>query len=159
MKRNVLLVAPTPRLAATLISWLAEKDFSPTLVTSFNAAKDRLEDRPSLLISEIRLGEYNGLHLAVHARALGIPTIVIGDMDPVLKREAEQLAAVYMTYDLDRAELFGVLSKLPPMDPDARPHASSPLANLAFFSGNPFSNSTRRGAEWLHVSLKTPVGA
>ena len=156
MKRNVLLVAPTPGLAATVISWLAEKDFTATLVTSFNAAKERLQDRPSLLISEIRLGEHNGLHLAVHALAQGIPIIVIGDMDPVLKRDAEQLSAVYMTYDLDRAEFFAVISKLPPSDPDARPRASSPFANLAFLSSSALSDSTSR-TEPRHLGAKIPV--
>ena len=155
MKQNVLLVAPSPGLAATLFSWLAEKDFTASLVTSFSAAKDRLEDRPSLLISEIRLGAYNGLHLAVHALALAIPTIVIGDMDPVLKRDAEQLSAVYMTYDLNRTEIFGLISKLPPRDPDTNSHASSPFANLAFVSRSALRNATSRG-ESLHVGLKTP---
>jgi DNA-binding response OmpR family regulator len=134
VKRNVLLVAPTPELAAALVAWLAEKAFSTTHVTSFGMAKDRLMERPSLLIAEVRLGEYNGLHLAIHAHALGIPTIVIGEPDAVLQRDAEQLGAVYLTYDLDHSDLVRVLVNLPIDGPDDRRHASSPIANLTFLS-------------------------
>ena len=136
VRRNVLLVAPTPGLAATVVAWLTEKNLKVTLVTSFAAAKVRLEDGPSLLISEVRLGEHNGLHLAIHAQARKIPTLVIGESDPVLRRDAEQLAAAYLTYDLDREELFRIIDVLPREDGGDRPPAFSAIANLSFLSCN-----------------------
>ena len=44
---------------------------------------------PRLLISEIKLGAYNGLHLAVRSLAVGIPAITIGDS--TFSSDAEQL--------------------------------------------------------------------
>jgi len=116
------------------MAWLTERELEVTLVTTFAEAKARLADHPSLLISEVRLGEYNGLHLVLHAQAHHIPAIVIGRNDPVLERDAEQLAASYLTYELQRADLFHVLESLPPSDEGDRPQAYSPVTNTAFLS-------------------------
>lgn len=55
------------------------------------------EQAPDLLIADVRLGEYNGLHL-VAAAMRAIPTIVItGFPDRVLETEALRLGARYFT--------------------------------------------------------------
>ena len=100
---RVLVVAPTSPLAANLVEWLTEAGYEVILVTSFLAGKARLELAPSVLISEVRLGDYNGLHLALRAKAGDIPSIVVGNPDPVLEREAERLGVGYLT---QRAEPF-----------------------------------------------------
>jgi len=131
---SVLLVAPTPQLATTLMGWLTEAGCEVVLVTSFSAGKSRLEDNPSLLISEIRLGDYNGLHLALRARSGGIPSIVVGAADPVLQREAERLAVAYLTYQLDHSQLASTIERMTPLaDVGSRP-ARSAASNLSFIS-------------------------
>jgi DNA-binding response OmpR family regulator len=137
--QNVLLVAPTPTLATTVFACLAERDWKVTLVTSFAIAKARLEDlesRPSLLISEIRLGGYNGLHLAIHAQAHHIPAVVVGDYDPVLRRDAAGLGSPYLTYDLDPADLIRVIERLPIKAEANVPRTYSDDTNLTFVSWN-----------------------
>jgi DNA-binding NtrC family response regulator len=96
-KPSVLVVAPTARIAATVFAWLTDAGFTPVLTSSFAAAKQQLDDHPSLLVSEVRLGEYNGLHLALRAQVRGVPAVLIGEADPVLQREAVQLGASYLT--------------------------------------------------------------
>ena len=109
---RVLLVAPSPVLARDLFAWLTEAAFDVSLVTTFAAAKVHLELGPQLLISEIRLAEYNGLHLASRAQARSIPSIVLGDVDPVLERDSRQMAVTYLGGPLDREYLLRVASHL-----------------------------------------------
>src|SRR5688572_14328225 len=102
---NVLLVAPTRRIAATFSVGLVEAGLRVTLVTTFKAARQALESSPDLLISELRLGEYNGLHLALRAHSRGIRAIVLGAGDPVTQREAQTVGADYVPDDCDPAQL------------------------------------------------------
>lgn len=106
---HVLLVAPTPSVAATLSSLLHQAGCAVTLVRSFRAAKSQLERDPSVLVSEVRLGDYNGLHLAMWAQTRDIPAVVVGEADPVLEREAEHLHASYVTRDRIVDRVMGVV--------------------------------------------------
>jgi hypothetical protein len=130
---RVLVVAPTSPLAANLIEWLTEAGHEVMLVTSFLAGKARLELVPSVLIAEVRLGDYNGLHLALRARASSIPSLVIGNPDSVLEREAERLGVAYLTHELSRSTLLSALEKV---EPAATVDAASPSASagLSFVS-------------------------
>jgi CheY-like chemotaxis protein len=131
---SVLVVAPTSQLAANLMEWLTQAGCAVILVTSFSAAKSRLEHRPALVISEVRLGDYNGLHLALRAKASAIPSAVIGDADPVLQREAERLGVAYLTHELDRAQLLSLVDHL--VDPGAgkgkKGHSASSLSFMSW---------------------------
>jgi DNA-binding response OmpR family regulator len=102
---DVLLVACTADVAADVRARLTEAGMRLSLVDTFAAAREHLQSLPSLLISEVRLGEYNGLHLAMRARASGIPAIILGETDPVTEREAHKLGAAYVRTDGDPQEL------------------------------------------------------
>jgi DNA-binding response OmpR family regulator len=108
--RKVLVVAQDTRLAMTLVSLLRESGCEPSVTTSYSAGRDQLDARPAFVIAEVRLGAYNGLHLALKARAKGIPAAVFGDANPTTEREARQVGAAYLsTYDLEKAELQSLL--------------------------------------------------
>lgn len=109
---RVLLVAPSPVLARDLFAWLTDSAYDVSLVTTFAAAKVHMELGPQVLISEIRLAEYNGLHLASRAQARCIPSIVVGDTDPVLERDAQQMGVTFMGGPLDREYLLRVVDHL-----------------------------------------------
>jgi hypothetical protein len=61
------------------------------------------------VVTQLRLHEYNGLHLALRARQAGIPAVVVGDADSVLERDAEQLGATFVTREEFRREPFVAL--------------------------------------------------
>ena len=102
---HVLVVASTPRIAEDTISRLTDAGFRVTLVSSFKAARKGLESHPDLLIAEVRLGEYNGMQLALRARNQGIRAIVLGENDLITRREAESLGADYLADACDPAML------------------------------------------------------
>jgi CheY-like chemotaxis protein len=67
---------------------------------------------PDVLITDVRLGPYNGLHLVAisrveHPRTLGI---VIGQADQVLEAEARGLAARYLVGPVSGSDLVGAVA-------------------------------------------------
>jgi DNA-binding NtrC family response regulator len=110
-RHHVVIVAQNPALATALLSWLGSAGYELAIVTTFAAAKALLETKPALVISELKLGEYNGLHLALKARAAGIPAIIVGPYDPVLQKDADELGATYLTSVLRRSQVLDLVQE------------------------------------------------
>ena len=110
-RHHVVIVAQNPALATTLLSWLGSAGHELAIVTTFAAAKALLDTQPALVISELKLGECNGLHLALRARAVGIPAIVIGPADAVLRKDADDLGATYLSTVLRRSEVVNLVAE------------------------------------------------
>jgi CheY-like chemotaxis protein len=110
---KILVVAQNPTLACQLVTWLAPVTHELVVVTTFAAAKVHLATRPDVVITEVKLREYNGLHLALRAQSLGIPTLVIGTADGVFERQAQQLGASYLVEsEIDEEALQARLRKM-----------------------------------------------
>jgi len=108
-----LVVAHTTELASALVSWLGESPNELVLANTYAGAKLQLSAHPDVLITEVKLGEYNGLHLALRGQAAGIPTIVLGPMNHGFEHEAEQLGATYLSSDaLDADELAFAIERV-----------------------------------------------
>jgi DNA-binding response OmpR family regulator len=97
-----------------LAAALKAAGYAPIVVSDFMVAKTLLEARPDFLISELKLGAYNGLHLAIRAAGQGTPAIVIGDADPVLQAEAERHKAAFVTTPLDPERVLVLMRAIPP---------------------------------------------
>jgi DNA-binding NtrC family response regulator len=95
---RILVVSDTLALANKLLMWLKDAGHDPAVVTTFSAAKERLRTAPDVLITELKLREYNGLHLALRANRDGIPTAVIG-ADLRYKADAQEIGASYVVGD------------------------------------------------------------
>jgi DNA-binding response OmpR family regulator len=78
----------------------AGMEMDVSAVGDFEDAKRRLAVQvPDLLITALRLGPYNGLHLVVRGRTdnPGMAAIVVANVDdPVLRRDAEELGATFV---------------------------------------------------------------
>jgi hypothetical protein len=109
---QVLVVGRSGGVACTLAPDLVAAGYQTLVASEFGEAKALLAKRPSLLITEVKLGAYNGLHLAIRARAVGTPTLVIGDPDPVLQADAQRQHALYVTPPLDPQRVLGLVSEL-----------------------------------------------
>ena len=113
LRPRVLIVADTLALTEDLLGWLVPGGYQSTVVTTFASAMIQLRTHPQLVISQLRLREYNGLHVALRARSGGIPTVVIGNPDTVLEREARQLGATFVTSaELARERILAVAQEL-----------------------------------------------
>ncbi|MGE0592985.1 MAG: hypothetical protein AB7G23_07705 [Vicinamibacterales bacterium] len=97
--RQVLVVAPLPYLADAVVSWLAAAGHDVRLVRDFSDAKLALDlEPPDLLVTELKLGAFNGLHLALRALRHGSRTavLVVGPPDAGLAADAGRLGARYL---------------------------------------------------------------
>ena len=97
--RCALVVAATPALAMKLCAWLKLSGWHVVTEHSYQAARKRLEECIELLVTELELGDYNGLQLALRAQSYEIPAFVIGRHDDLLERDAEQLGSTYLRKD------------------------------------------------------------
>ena len=116
---RILLVNPAGH-AQSLAKALTSAGYEPVVVADFLAAKAYLDARPDLLITELKLGAYNGLHLAIRASATRTPTIIIGDHDPVLEADAARQGATYLTRPVDAELIVGLVARLLDRSPHTR---------------------------------------
>jgi DNA-binding NtrC family response regulator len=96
----VLLVDPERHALAMFEEVLVSRDSGSVVAcTDFvTARRHLLEHPPSMLVTNLCLEAYNGLHLVYLAASLGLSTrcIVYSDHhDPLLAREAQSAGAVY----------------------------------------------------------------
>ena len=120
-ERSVLLVSPTPLLTEAVVPSLRRTGYRLQVVDSYQSAKLQLARAPQVLITELKLGEYNGLQLALRSRMAGVRAIVVADK--AFEAEIEQLGATWISpEDAAGGELPAVIGRLmalpvPPMPP------------------------------------------
>lgn len=110
------------------------------ICSDFKVARARLTNRPpDLLITNLRLQEYNGLHLVHLAKPQTRCIVYSTHDDPILAREAQEAGAFYeQPMRLARALAGYVQGALPPYD---RRSTSS-------VDRRKFPRSGRRTADW-----------
>ncbi len=99
MAGKVLVVSPNIESRNLIERWLRRAGFDTDCVSTFEAARPRLTaTSPDVLVSDVQLGEFNGLHLAIvgRDRRPALVAIVVGPPDAVLAKEAAQHGATYM---------------------------------------------------------------
>jgi DNA-binding response OmpR family regulator len=109
------VVEPDKADRAFFVSVLAAEGFAMMTVANYSDGKSLLTSAPpALLITEIRLGAHNGLHLAHRAR-LTKPdmTIVLlsAYADPVLIRDVEQVGATFVLKPVTARELAAAINR------------------------------------------------
>ena len=92
---------------------LSESGFHVTVAEDFSEAK-ALIDRfpPDVLVTDVRLRDYNGLHLVLRGRSLR-PTmaavVVTSVDDPVTRADAERMGATYVLKPTSRKEFLAAV--------------------------------------------------
>lgn len=89
---------------------LCEAGYLVAAVSSFEKARALLDSiSPNLLVADIRLGAFNGLHLAIHSKFEhpNLPVIVTyARADPVFEAEANDCGAAFVVAPLDSPEFL-----------------------------------------------------
>jgi DNA-binding NtrC family response regulator len=111
--RSILIVDDDRALLDALEHALVQQGAHVVACESFAEARSMLRSRPfDAMLTDVRLGEFNGLQLALLAKDAH-PTIRIvvfsGYNDPVLRAEAERLGAVYLVKPVPSSDLVEVL--------------------------------------------------
>jgi ActR/RegA family two-component response regulator len=97
---SLLIVDDDVVLLQALSRFLSDSGFEVVSCSSFEEAKKEIAaSRPEIVVTDVRLGAFNGLQLAHMARDVkpDVRLVVFsGFDDPVLKEEARRLGASYL---------------------------------------------------------------
>jgi CheY-like chemotaxis protein len=95
LSKIVLVVSPTPSVAQGIAAVVQSCGYRPVVTKGFAEAKKQLESLPHLVVTELKLAEYNGLHLALRAKLSDIPAIVVADRS--YEHEVEHNGATWIS--------------------------------------------------------------
>ena len=113
--KRVLIVDDDRQVLKYLAELVREAGYDIVTCERYADAKALLStSRPNLLLTDIRLGAYNGLQLAIFAQSRhpGIPIIVLtGYEDPTLREQAKSAGAVFLVKPVRRLDLLAALGK------------------------------------------------
>jgi two-component system response regulator RegA len=112
--RRALVVDDDQKVLGMLTRWLRDAGYDVESASTLTDARARIEqDAPDALVVDVRLREFNGIQLAVRARATS-PTmrivVVSGYDDPVLRREAMACDAAFLAKPLTRGDLLAAVN-------------------------------------------------
>jgi len=97
---SLLLVDDDLSLLGALSRFLSDSGFEVFPCSTFEDAKREIATlRPDIVITDVRLGAFNGLQLALLARDVRSDVRLVvfsGFDDPVLKEEARRIGATYL---------------------------------------------------------------
>ena len=115
MQMPVLVVCVEDASAATRLEALTRAGFAVLPVRSFLDARRVLaEIEPQAIVTDVHLGDYNGLHLVAIAQVEHPRTtcLVVGPRDAALQSESYHLGARYLVEPVPADRLVAVLSEL-----------------------------------------------
>jgi DNA-binding response OmpR family regulator len=115
-RRQILVVDDDPALLEALTRSLTQElqDSDIIACRTFEEGRRRLrEQRFDVLLTDVRLGEFNGLQLAVLAKDVNPSTRLIvfsGFDDEVLRSEAKHLGGIYLVKPVTAEQLARLIS-------------------------------------------------
>jgi len=134
-EHTALVVEPSAPDAIWIALVLSGLGFRVTASDTFQEARAQLTTRVALMVTELRLGEYNGLHLVLRGKSLHpqLAAIVTSHIDdPVLYDEADRLGATFVLKNVGahqfRAAVLRTLFRSTPQEP-IRPPYERRMAN------------------------------
>ena len=108
-KGKILILEDDARVANAYAEALREDGNEVTVCTGFEEARDYMKKEcPHALLTDIRVGQYNGLQLALLFRACcpdGRVVVVTGYDDAVLRNEVGALNADFLVKPVSLAQL------------------------------------------------------
>lgn len=114
-QHSILVVEPDPAELSETVTVLRSAGYRVMGASRFDEAKHMLAtDPPRLLLTGVRLGAYNGLHLIVRSRFEHPDMVAIltnHSPDPVLQAEAEREHAIYLLRPWRDQDLLGVIAR------------------------------------------------
>jgi len=112
-RRRVMLVDDDESLLHLVTDWLKAGGYDVEAFGQFDEARARLKVfTPDVLISDVRLGDFNGLQLVMYAKSEHpeITAVVLtGFEDPVLRKDAAAAGAAYMVKPVKPEQLLAAI--------------------------------------------------
>ena len=111
MPRTILIADDEPGIRSWLTRLLGDAGYHVVTASTVEEAKKALAGgEPELLITDVRMGAFNGLQLV--AMNPKLPAIVMtGHDDPVIEADARQLGADFVLKPLDSPSLVRMVAR------------------------------------------------
>jgi DNA-binding response OmpR family regulator len=112
MRARVLVVDDDPNYLESVSELLETAGYDAITASTFEAGKRALtEQRPDLLLLDVRLGAYNGLQF-ISTGANTVPAILVtGYDDPVLRADAASFGARFLVKPVDPPTLLALIQQ------------------------------------------------
>jgi len=110
---NILIVEDDKSTLSGWVELLRAAGYGVTGVSTYEEGRQELASMPDLLITDVRLGVYNGLQLLMRGRMVNprLQAIVVtGYADQIVRREAVHLLAEHLEKPVDADRLLQVVS-------------------------------------------------
>ena len=112
-QRRVLVVDDDAATRAGLAELFEGAGYECATASTFREALNILRTNPpDLLITDIRLGEYNGLQLVLNRPTTTAAIVITGFDDLVLSAEAQRHGAAYLVKPIDATRLLEIVREL-----------------------------------------------
>jgi CheY-like chemotaxis protein len=138
---TVLLVDTDSEECAAYAEALSEVTERVYTAPSFPLAKSALvETRPDVLVTQVRLSEFNGIHLALWGRGRlpSLRVVIVGQSDPNLETEARTSGFFYLRYSDEQAIVQATLEAIAREHPRRRwQRKQLPLSLAGHIDGTP----------------------
>ena len=112
---SALVVDNDEQMIGLVGNWLSDAGYEVVACSRFEAAREYLAAHPlDALVTNLRLGAYNGLQLALRASRMGAGTAVLvmsAYDDVVSRRDAAACGGRFMLKPFDRESLLNELSE------------------------------------------------
>jgi two-component system, response regulator YesN len=119
---NILIVEDDKSTLSGWVELLRAAGYGVTGVSSYEEGRQELASMPDLLITDVRLGVYNGLQLVMRGRMINPrlhAIVVTGYADTIVFREAVHLHAEHLEKPVDADRLLQVVGRALPHPPAA----------------------------------------
>jgi DNA-binding response OmpR family regulator len=157
---SLLVVEPSIDELLALVTTLSRAGFNVTAAQSFEEARPYLAARPPwVLVTALRLGIYNGLHLVVRGKAVrpDMAALVMSQTpDLVLQAEADALGATFLVKPLPPRDLIAAVLQTifrrdaaPPLRAPFERRRTERRANVVSFNPDRRRSDRRRVLPWL----------
>ena len=113
---SVLVVDPNGSSRAQIVTALTSVGFHVIATDTFESAKQRIvTSPPSVLITAVKLGEYNGFHLVLRVKSIAPNTVVIVTSDEdaaMFQKEAHQAGATFMVDPVTPQDMLAAVFRM-----------------------------------------------
>ena len=118
--KHVVVVDDDRAVLGLVERWLTAAGFSVVTCDGYEAAKEYLSAMtPDVLLTDVRLGAFNGLQLVILAKERGPRTTIVvmsAFDDPSLRKEAMVCGAEYIMKPFTREQVLAAVTVGAPLD-------------------------------------------
>jgi DNA-binding response OmpR family regulator len=111
---RILVVDDEEDVLRTIGALIAQGGGEVVMLSEFHQARHYIDDTPpDVLVTDVRLGAFNGLQLALHMREAnpaGRVIVLSAFDDPMIRQEAGKLGATFLCKPVTRRELLEALA-------------------------------------------------